>query len=126
VGNRSRGRYATPAGFPRHDGTPYWGLRIRQWGLGVVHRSRAIFCRAVPNPNDTIRNFCIAVGEALVAAATSGSAQFFLGTDSAPHAKGAKENACGCAGCFSAHAALPLYAHAFEEVRPAMIQSCES
>lgn len=53
--------------------------------------------------------------EALVAAATSGSAQFFLGTDSAPHAKGAKENACGCAGCFSAHAALPLYAHAFEE-----------
>ena len=52
-----------------------------------------------------------------MAAATGGSTQFFLGTDSAPHAKGAKENACGCAGCFSAHAALPLYAHVFEEVR---------
>jgi len=51
---------------------------------------------------------------ALVAAATSGSAKFFLGTDSAPHAKGAKENACGCAGCYSAPVALPLYAEAFE------------
>jgi dihydroorotase len=51
---------------------------------------------------------------ALVAAATSGSPKFFLGTDSAPHARGAKEAACGCAGCYSAPAALPLYAQAFE------------
>jgi len=52
--------------------------------------------------------------EALVKAATSGSKKFFLGTDSAPHAQHTKENACGCAGCYSAHAALELYAEAFE------------
>jgi dihydroorotase len=51
---------------------------------------------------------------ALVAAATSGSPKFFLGTDSAPHARAAKEAACGCAGIFSAHAALELYAEVFE------------
>jgi dihydroorotase len=51
---------------------------------------------------------------ALVAAATSGSPKFFLGTDSAPHARSAKEAACGCAGVFSAHAALELYAEVFE------------
>ncbi|KAK9819494.1 hypothetical protein WJX81_004524 [Elliptochloris bilobata] len=53
--------------------------------------------------------------EAVLAAATSGSARFFLGTDSAPHARGAKEAACGCAGIFSAPVALPLYAQAFEQ-----------
>lgn len=53
--------------------------------------------------------------EALVAAATSGNPKFFLGTDSAPHAVGAKESACGCAGIYSAHAALELYAEAFED-----------
>ncbi len=51
---------------------------------------------------------------ALVAAATSDDARFFLGTDSAPHAQHTKENACGCAGMFSAHAAMELYAEAFE------------
>jgi dihydroorotase len=53
--------------------------------------------------------------EALVAAATSGDPRFFLGTDSAPHARDAKESACGCAGVFSAHAAIELYAEAFEQ-----------
>ncbi|MDP2142943.1 MAG: dihydroorotase [Gallionella sp.] len=52
--------------------------------------------------------------EALVMAATSGSKKFFLGTDSAPHAQHTKENACGCAGCYSAHNAIELYAEAFE------------
>ncbi|MBK5913015.1 dihydroorotase [Rhodocyclus purpureus] len=52
--------------------------------------------------------------EALVRAAISGSPRFFLGTDSAPHARGAKEAACGCAGCYTAHAALELYAEAFD------------
>jgi dihydroorotase len=51
---------------------------------------------------------------ALIAAATSGNPKFFLGTDSAPHAKQAKEAACGCAGIYSAHAAIELYAEAFE------------
>ncbi|MCP5474203.1 MAG: dihydroorotase [Rhodanobacteraceae bacterium] len=51
---------------------------------------------------------------ALLAAATSGHPRFFLGTDSAPHARGAKESACGCAGCYTALHALELYAQAFE------------
>ena len=53
--------------------------------------------------------------QALVAAATSGNPKFFLGTDSAPHAVGAKETACGCAGIYTAHAAIELYAEAFED-----------
>ncbi len=52
--------------------------------------------------------------QALVAAATSGNPKFFLGTDSAPHLTSLKEAACGCAGCYSAHAALELYAEVFE------------
>ena len=52
--------------------------------------------------------------EALVAAATGDDARFFLGTDSAPHARHTKEAACGCAGIFSAHAGLELYAEVFE------------
>ena len=53
--------------------------------------------------------------EALTEAATSGSPKFFLGTDSAPHAREHKESACGCAGIYSAHAALELYTQVFEE-----------
>ncbi len=52
---------------------------------------------------------------ALLDAATSGSAKFFLGTDSAPHAQHAKEAACGCAGCYTAYAGIELYAEAFEQ-----------
>jgi dihydroorotase len=52
--------------------------------------------------------------QALVAAAISGNPKFFLGTDSAPHAQSAKETACGCAGCYTAHAGIELYAEAFE------------
>jgi dihydroorotase len=54
--------------------------------------------------------------QALQDAVVSGSHKFFLGTDSAPHAKGAKENACGCAGCYSAYAAIELYAEIFEDL----------
>lgn len=53
--------------------------------------------------------------QALLKAATSGNPKFFLGTDSAPHLTSLKENGCGCAGCYSAHAALELYAEAFEQ-----------
>lgn len=53
--------------------------------------------------------------QALIDAAISGDPKFFLGTDSAPHARGDKESACGCAGIYSAHAALELYAEAFED-----------
>jgi dihydroorotase len=65
-------------------------------------------------------NYCLPVlkrevhREALVAAAISGSPKFFLGTDSAPHARHTKEADCGCAGCYTAHAGIELYAEAFE------------
>ncbi|MBO4119562.1 dihydroorotase [Cupriavidus gilardii] len=52
--------------------------------------------------------------QALVAAAVSGNPRFFLGTDSAPHARGLKEHACGCAGCYTALHAMELYAEAFD------------
>jgi dihydroorotase len=52
--------------------------------------------------------------QALVAAATSGSDRFFLGTDSAPHPAHLKEHASGCAGCYTAHAAIEMYAEAFD------------
>lgn len=54
--------------------------------------------------------------QALQAAATSGSPKFFLGTDSAPHSTASKENSCGCAGVYSAHAAVELYAEVFEQL----------
>jgi dihydroorotase len=54
--------------------------------------------------------------QALLAVATSGSPKFFLGTDSAPHARNSKEACCGAAGCFTSHAALELYAEAFDSV----------
>ena len=66
-------------------------------------------------------NYCLPVlkrnshQQALIKAATSGNPKFFLGTDSAPHSQQNKENACGCAGIYSAHAAIELYAEAFEQ-----------
>jgi dihydroorotase len=54
--------------------------------------------------------------EALLEAATSGNPRYFLGTDSAPHERATKETACGCAGMFTAHAAIELYTEAFEAV----------
>ncbi|MGB2325421.1 MAG: dihydroorotase, partial [Pseudomonadales bacterium] len=54
--------------------------------------------------------------EALQDAVISGDDRFFLGTDSAPHAKGDKESACGCAGCYSAPAAIELYAQIFDDL----------
>ena len=53
--------------------------------------------------------------DALIEAATSGGGKFFLGTDSAPHSTADKEQACGCAGCYTGHAAIELYAEAFEK-----------
>ncbi len=55
--------------------------------------------------------------QTLLQCASSGSPKFFLGTDSAPHSKNSKESCCGAAGCYSAHAALELYAQAFESVQ---------
>jgi dihydroorotase len=68
-------------------------------------------------------NYCLPIlkrelhRQALVKAATSGNPKFFLGTDSAPHAQEAKETACGCAGIYNAHAAIELYAEAFDRAK---------
>jgi dihydroorotase len=81
----------------------------------LLHNRNAIFAGGI-RPH----YYCLPIlkrerdREALVAAAVSGNPRFFLGTDSAPHERGAKESACGCAGMFTAHAALELYAEAFE------------
>lgn len=67
-------------------------------------------------------NYCLPVlkreshRQALIKAATSGNNKFFMGTDSAPHARNQKETACGCAGMFTAFAAIELYAEAFDKV----------
>ncbi len=67
-------------------------------------------------------NYCLPIlkrnihQQALQDAVVSGSSKFFLGTDSAPHAKGAKESACGCAGCYTAYAAIELYAEIFDDL----------
>ena len=67
-------------------------------------------------------NYCLPVlkrrthQDALRAAVASGSSKFFLGTDSAPHEKHRKESACGCAGCYSAHSAIELYAQVFDDL----------
>jgi len=82
----------------------------------LIWSRNALFAGGLVRPH----LFCVPIlkreshRQALLRAATSGSPKFFLGTDSAPHARQAKENACGCAGCYSAHAALELYAEAFE------------
>jgi len=82
----------------------------------LLYNRNAIFSGGI-NPH----MFCLPVlkrerhRESLVRAATSGSPKFFLGTDSAPHPKSGKETGCGCAGIYTAHAALELYASAFED-----------
>jgi len=83
----------------------------------LLYSRNALFAGNFLRPH----NFCLPILKRevhrleLLKAATSGDPRFFLGTDSAPHAKHFKEGACGCAGCFSAPAALPMYAEAFED-----------
>jgi dihydroorotase len=81
----------------------------------LLHNRNAIFSGGI-RPH----YFCLPVlkresdRQALLGAATGGNPRFFLGTDSAPHERSTKESACGCAGMFTAHAAIELYAEAFE------------
>ena len=81
----------------------------------LLHNRNAIFAKGI-RPH----YYCLPIlkreqdRQALLAAATGGNPRFFLGTDSAPHERATKENACGCAGMFTAHAAIELYAEAFE------------
>ncbi len=92
--------------------TPQHLLENRNYLLGSTLRPHA-FCKPILKSEED--------RQVLLAAATSGNPRFFLGTDSAPHpqrgeAGKAKECDCGCAGCFTAHAAIELYAEAFDEV----------
>lgn len=86
----------------------------------LLFNRNAIFISASGKTGIRPHYYCLPVlkrethRQALLAAATSGNPRFFLGTDSAPHPKGDKENACGCAGCYTAFAALEMYATAFD------------
>lgn len=104
---------ADAAGFVRGAG-PNIGATITAHHL-LLNRN-AIFAGGI-RPH----HYCLPVlkrethRRALVEAAASGNPKFFLGTDSAPHSRSAKEAACGCAGCYTAHAGIELYAEAFDQ-----------
>ena len=122
-----RARLSRPQGRPRaHHDARSGGVRARAARDNIaatitpqhlLYSRNALFAGNFLRPH----HYCLPIlkreahRQALVAAATSGDPRFFLGTDSAPHAKHRKENACGCAGCYSAPAALPMYAEAFED-----------
>ena len=97
------------------ESDPYTGATITAHHL--LYNRNAIFTGGI-RPH----YYCLPVlkrethRQALVAAATSGSPKFFLGTDSAPHPAHLKEHATGCAGCYTAHAAIEMYAEAFDSV----------
>lgn len=86
----------------------------------LLFNRNSIFITGSGQPGLRPHHYCLPVLKrethrlALLAAATSGNPRFFLGTDSAPHAKGDKEAACGCAGCYTAACALELYVEAFD------------
>jgi dihydroorotase len=87
----------------------------------LLYNRNAIFMTAEGRAGVRPHYYCLPVlkrevhRQALIEAATSGNPRFFLGTDSAPHPRGEKEAACGCAGCYTALNALELYAEAFED-----------
>jgi dihydroorotase len=105
---------AEAAGYVRSDTSGDLGATITVHHL-VINRNHILAGGIRPH------YYCLPVAKrdthrkALVAAATSGDARFFLGTDSAPHTDAAKESACGCAGCFTAPVAMAVLAHVFEE-----------
>ena len=104
-------------GRSRHGG-PILGATITAHHL--LFNRNALFLTARGQTGMRPHFYCLPVlkrevhRQALLAAATSGDPRFFLGTDSAPHPRGDKENDCGCAGCFTAAAAMEMYAAAFE------------
>jgi dihydroorotase len=87
----------------------------------LLFSRNSIFLRSDGQPGLSPHHYCLPLlkrethRQALLAAAASGNSRFFLGTDSAPHAKGDKEAICGCAGCYTAAAALEMYVEAFDE-----------
>jgi dihydroorotase len=105
------------AEYVRESGGPI-GATITAHHL--LYNRNALFMAADGRTGVRPHYYCLPVlkrevhRQALLAAATSGNPRFFLGTDSAPHPKGDKENACGCAGCYTAAFALELYVEAFD------------
>ena len=87
----------------------------------LLFNRNSIFTRRDGAPGLSPHHYCLPVlkrethRQALLVAATGDNPRFFLGTDSAPHAKGDKESACGCAGCYTAASALEMYVEAFDE-----------
>ena len=87
----------------------------------LLFNRNSIFARRDGVPGLSPHHYCLPVlkrethRQALLVAATGGNPRFFLGTDSAPHAKADKESACGCAGCYTAASALEMYVEAFDE-----------
>ena len=79
------------------------------WTGETVRREEALVARLMAQGE----GFSLADRQALLAAATSGNPKFFLGTDSAPHSRATKECDCGCAGMYTAHAGIELYAEIF-------------
>lgn len=87
----------------------------------LLFNRNSMFSRGDGQPGLSPHYYCLPVlkreahRQALLTAAVSGNPRFFLGTDSAPHAKGDKEAACGCAGCYTAASALEMYVEAFDD-----------
>jgi dihydroorotase len=99
--------------------SPYFGERIVT-AATATPQHMMINRNAILRGGNRPHNYCLPIAKreqhrmAVLEAAVSGDPRFFLGTDSAPHAKHTKENACGCAGCFTGLHALELYAEAFD------------
>jgi dihydroorotase len=119
ITTREAAEYVRDAHDQFRDGAPLLGATITAHHL--LYNRTALF--VTPHGRTGVRPhyYCLPIlkrethRQALLAAAASGMVNFFLGTDSAPHPQGEKENACGCAGCFTAASALEMYAMAFEE-----------
>ena len=112
--------YVNAAGGRSRGGAPLLGATITAHHL--LFNRNALFLTARGQTGVRPHFYCLPVlkrevhREALLGAATSGDARFFLGTDSAPHPRGDKENDCACAGCFTAASAMEMYAAAFDSV----------
>jgi dihydroorotase len=118
ITTREAVEYVKQSSGSSHHGGPILGATITAHHL--LFNRNALFLTARGQTGMRPHFYCLPVlkrevhRQALLEAAISGDRRFFLGTDSAPHPRGDKENDCGCAGCFTAAAALEMYTAAFE------------
>ena len=119
ITTREAAEYVTAHAAERRDGAPRLGATITAHHL--LYSRNALFLTPQGRTGMRPHYYCLPIlkrethRQALLRAATSGLPNFFLGTDSAPHPQADKENACGCAGCYTAASAIEMYAMAFEE-----------